>query len=176
MKTTLKTNRLILRPWTINDASNMFYGWVNDPEVTKYMTWNPHKNIEETKSLLSMWVDEYKDPKRINFAIVLKDTNTLVGGIDVVRYEDDTPVIGYNLAKKYWNNGYMTEACKCVLEYLFSLGYKQVKIDAAVDNIGSNRVIQKCGGVLVDTFMDKLELKNCLLLINSYIVKNNNNC
>ena len=107
---------------------------------------------------------------------MLKDTNTLVGGIDVVRYEDDTPVIGYNLAKKYWNNGYMTEACKCVLEYLFSLGYKQVKIDAAVDNIGSNRVIQKCGGVLVDTFMDKLELKNCLLLINSYIVKNNNNC
>ena len=38
MELTLYTDRLILRPWDINDAEDMFYGWANDPEVTKYMT------------------------------------------------------------------------------------------------------------------------------------------
>ena len=49
MKLTLETKRLILRPFTIEDAQEMFFGWASDPEVTKYLEWNTHENIEETK-------------------------------------------------------------------------------------------------------------------------------
>ena len=72
--------------------------------------------------------------------------------------------------KKYWNNGYMTEACKCLLNYLFSNGYTEVKIDAMVENIGSNRVIQKCGGIFVKTENVFRPLKNSNVLVNRYIV------
>ena len=173
MKLTLESKRLILRPWQMDDAEAMFSNWANDPEVTKYLTWNPHNNVEETKMLLSMWIEEYEKPERINFAITIKETGQLIGGIDVVGYLDGTPVIGYCSSKSVWNNGYMTEACKCLLHYLFSQGYKEVRIDAEVDNIASNRVIQKCGGVFQFQEIQDVPLKNKKVTINSYLVKNN---
>ena len=114
---------------------------------------------------MDLWIKEYEQPERLNFAIELKDGNKLIGGIDVVGYDNGVPVIGYNLAKKYWNNGYMTEACKCLLNYLFSNGYTEVKIDAMVENIGSNRVIQKCGGIFVKTENVFRPLKNSNVLV-----------
>ena len=171
MKKILETERLILRPFRESDAHDMFYGWTNDPEVTKYLTWNTHQTIEETQYVLDMWVKEYEDPKRINFAIELKDGNRLIGGTDVVGYEEGSPVIGYNLSRRYWNKGYMTEACKCVLEYLFSIGYSRVIIEADVDNTGSNKVIQKCGGVLYDTCEKYVPMKDKTVLVNKYSVE-----
>lgn len=171
MKLTLETERLILRPFEMNDAEAMFNGWTNDPEVTKFLKWNPHENIETTKSLLDMWIKEYEDPKRLNFAIELKSDGTLIGGIDIVGYENNIPEIGYNLSRKYWNNGYMTEACRRLIDYLFSQGYGEIRIDAAVENTGSNRVIRKCGGVFVKTEDIFLPLKNKSLTLNRYIIK-----
>ncbi|MBR1423003.1 MAG: GNAT family N-acetyltransferase [Ruminococcus sp.] len=176
MKLTLETKRLILRPFTIEDAQEMFFGWASDPEVTKYLTWSTHKDIKETKKILSLWIDEYEKPERLNFAIELKREDKLIGGIDVVGYLGGvygTPVIGYNLARKYWGNGYMTEACRCVIEYLFSKGYSEIRIDAMTENIASIRVIQKCGGKFLKTDEDYLPLKDKTVLINRYIVKNN---
>lgn len=168
---TLETERLGLRPFSLDDAEAMFSGWASDDEVTKYLTWTTHTSIEQTKALLARWVAEYEQPERLNFAIVLKEEDRLIGGIDVVRYVDGMPVIGYNLARAYWGRGIMTEACKRVLEYLFSQGYAAVKIDAMVENIGSNRVIQKCGGVLVKTEEDYHPLKDRTVSVNRYIVK-----
>lgn len=170
MKLTLETERLLLRPFTMDDAEAMFYGWANDPEVTKYLTWNTHESIEDTKFVLDMWIKEYEKPERINFAIELKEEKSLIGGIDIVGYEDNIPVIGYNLCRKYWNKGYMTEACKCVLDYLFSKGYKDVRIDAMEENIGSNKVIKKCGGVLTETYEEYLPMKDKKVIINRYLV------
>ena len=76
----------------------MFFGWASDPEVTKYLTWSTHKDIEETKKILSLWINEYEKPERLNFAIELKKEDKLIGGIDVVGYlggVKGTPVIGY---------------------------------------------------------------------------------
>lgn len=176
MKLTLETERLILRPFRIEDAQEMFYGWANDPEVVKYQKWNTHKNIEETKKILSLWINEYEKLERLNFAIELKKENKLIGGIDVVGYlggVKGTPVIGYNLARKYWGNGYMTEACRCLIEYLFFKGYSEIRIDAMSDNIASIRVIQKCGGIFLTTDEDYFPLKDKTVLVNRYIVKNN---
>ena len=170
MKLTLLTDRLILRPFTKNDADNIFMMWANDDEVTKYLTWNSHKNINDTKEILDIWIEQYEKPERLNFAITLKEENILIGGIDVVGYLENVPVIGYVLSKPYWNNGYMTEACKCLLNYLFEQGYKEVRIDAVEENIGSNKVIQKCGGILINSTEEFIKAKNRYFKINQYIV------
>ena len=173
MKVTLETKRLILRPFCKDDAEAMFYGWANDSEVTKFLTWNPHESVEVTKILLDSWVKQYEKPERLNFAITLKENNELIGGIDVVGYlngPQGTPVIGYVLSKKYWGQGIATEACKRVLEYLFSLGYKEVRIDADVENIASNRVIQKCCGLFNGCEKKDVPLKNKKVMVNRYIV------
>ena len=43
------TNRLILRKFNENDTKEIFENWISDPEVSKYMVWNSHKNVEETE-------------------------------------------------------------------------------------------------------------------------------
>lgn len=35
---TLETKRLILRPLSVNDATEMFNNGASDPQVTKYLT------------------------------------------------------------------------------------------------------------------------------------------
>lgn len=171
MRLTLETERLILRPFELTDAESMFNNWASDDEVTKYVTWNTHKSIEETKYVLSIWVNEYEKEERINFAIVYKETNELIGGIDVVGYHEGIPVIGYNMSRKYWNKGIMTEACKKVIELLFSLNHNKIIIEALVENIGSNRVIQKCGGIYQTTYDQYISKKDKVVTINKYIIE-----
>ena len=176
MKKTLETERLILRPFRMEDAQAMYEGWASDPEVTRFLTWDPHKDIETTKAILAKWLKEYEKPERLNFAIELKENGKLIGGIDIVGYlggVSGTPVIGYNLSKEYWRKGYMTEACRCVLDHLFSLGYEQVRIDAFKDNVASKRVIEKCGGVYLETTEDYLPLKDRTVTRDCYTVKKN---
>ena len=141
----LETERLLLRKPKIEDVEPMFNNWASDPEVTKYLTWPPHENIEVTKRVVDNWLKEEKDPKTIRFIITLKDNDAPIGSIDVVGYIDDNPEIGYCLARKYWNQGLMTEACKALIKYLFNIGFKRIFIKAMVENIGSNKVIEKCG-------------------------------
>lgn len=146
MNTTLETKRLLLRSLKQSDAIDIFENWASDEDFPKYMTWSAHKNIEETKKIVDMWIKEYEDPKTIRFMIVLKSTNEVIGQIDVVKIVDDIPEIGYLIMKKYWNNGYMSEACNCVINYIFTLGYKNIIIEAMKENIASNKVIMKCDG------------------------------
>lgn len=170
MKDTLETSRLWLRPFEEGDAEAMFSNWAKDPEVTKWLTWNPHGSVEATKSFVRKWIEDYGKEETIRFAIVLKDENELIGSIDVVSYDEGVPEIGYCLAKRYWNKGYMTESCRRVLAYLKELGYERVRIDAAVENLGSNRVIQKCGGVFQKSQILERPLKHDSVPVNSYIV------
>lgn len=142
---TLGTERLSLRKIKKDDAESIYRNWASDPEVTKYVTWPTHQSIEDTKKIMSVWLKEYENPKTVRFGIVLKKTNELIGMIDVVDYVNGVPEIGYCLSRKYWNHGYMSEACNRFVNYLFDICYKEVVIEAIDQNIGSNRVIEKCG-------------------------------
>ena len=168
-KQVIETKRLILRHLKRDDAFEIFNNWASDPEVAKYVTWNAHKDISETEYILNIWLQEYKDPKTERFGITLKDSGELIGSIDIVRIDDGVPEIGYCSSRKYWNHGYMTEAVEAFTEYVFSLGYKEIVIEAVRENIGSNRVIQKNGF----TFMYQEEremspMKKEKVVINSY--------
>lgn len=141
----LVTDNCVLRKVKKEDAEPMFRNWASDPEVTKFLTWSSHESIEVTNKVIDRWLEEEKDPKTIRFVITLKDCDEPIGIIDVVNYIDGDPEIGYCLSKKYWNQGLMTEACEAFVKYLFDIGFAKVLIKAVVENIGSNRVIEKCG-------------------------------
>ena len=52
----LESKKLLLRRFTLNDAQNVFKNWANDDEVTKYLTWSTHKDINTTKNVLEQWI------------------------------------------------------------------------------------------------------------------------
>lgn len=147
----IETERLYLRKLKREDAQTMFDNWANDPEVTKYMTWNPHKSVDETYAIVDKWLAEYANHDCYRWGIERKSDKVLMGMIDVVEYRDGSPEIGYCSGKKFWGNGYMTEALKAVVEQLFSDGYETLLIEALKANIGSNRVIQKAGFEFIET-------------------------
>ena len=174
MRVTLETDRLLLRPYTEDDADAMFNGWAGDEKVTAFLTWNAHRSVAETRLLLEAWVREYEKPERLNFAIVLKEEGKLIGSIDVVGYEgapSGAPVLGYCLSRAYHNRGIMTEACKRVISYLFERGFSEVRIDAMPENAASNAVIKKCGGILIGVCERERPAKNDTVRINRYVIR-----
>ena len=52
MNVTIETDRLIIRPVVIEDAEAIFK-WAADPEVTKYMIYSTHMNVDSTREWLS---------------------------------------------------------------------------------------------------------------------------
>ena len=169
MKHYLETERLILRPLSVDDATEMFNNWANDPEVTRYMSWNPHTDVSMTEYVLGQWEKEYSDPQTVRFGIVLKETGELFGTIDVVQYNDGIPELGYCIGKRFWGKGYMTEAATAVIAFLKKQGHSAVTICAMVDNKASNRVIQKLGLRFMErTLMDFPKKSKEPIAINIY--------
>ena len=152
----METERLILRKLTMDDAEKMFENWTNDEEVCRYLTWLPHKSLEVTREKLEDWMEDYEDPKTVRFGIELKENHDLFGEIDIVKFVDDVPVMGFASSKKYWGHGYMTEAVRKMLEHLFSLGYKKIYLELDSRNIGSINLALKVGFKL-----EKQEKKIC---------------
>lgn len=147
----LETERLRLRYITAEDTEAVFYGWANDPEVARYVTWTAHESIEVTEMIMGFWLKEYENDNCYRYGIERKSDGALMGMIDVVGYNDGIPVIGYCSGRKYWNNGYMTEALRAVIDELFADGYTTIEIGAAEENVGSNRVIEKVGFEYIGT-------------------------
>ena len=141
------SERLSFRRIRPEDSKRIFECWASDEEVTKYVTWPAHKNVETTEYVVDMWLKEYDDPACYRYGIELKETGGLIGMIDIVGYIDGKPEIGYVLGRAFWNRGYMTEALRAMTEYLFSGGFDTILIEADERNIGSNSVIRKNGFV-----------------------------
>lgn len=79
----IETERLILRRLTPEDAGMMYTNWANDPQVTKYLRWEPHKNAEETRELLTAWALLYPNGDYYQWGIVEKATGQVFGSIGI---------------------------------------------------------------------------------------------
>ena len=114
---TIETDRLILRKHELSDADDMFQNWVTDPEVSRFWGWQPHKNIEETKSLLAGWIEDYKKIDTYHWIIELKRISQAIGYIYLNEFNDtiESASIHFALGRKYWNQGIMAEACNAIL-------------------------------------------------------------
>lgn len=131
----------------MEDAGAVFHNWTNDPEVTRFLTWKPHQNIEVTKAVIGSWLKDYKSSGRCHWGIVLKGGSEPVGNIAVVASNGlHWAELGYCLSRAHWGQGLVTEAVRAVLAYLFEqVGVERVLARHDVDNPASGAVMQKAG-------------------------------
>ena len=145
----LETKRLILRQFTDKDAHAMFENRANDEEVTKFLMWQPHADIEVSKSVIRDWTARYSDEKFYQWAIVLKENgDEPIGGISVVHMNEEVAMahIGYCLGKKWWRKGIMSEALQAVMDFLFDVvEFNRIESRHDPNNPNSGKVMQKCG-------------------------------
>lgn len=144
----IETERLILRKFRVDDAENMFNNWAKDPENVKYLIWQAHKDISETRKVLSEWTEKYKNKSHYQWCITLKGSDEAIGDIGVRSlYEDkECAEMGYVLSKKHWGKGIMPEALGAVIDYLFTkVGFHRIQALHDIDNPASGKVMMKCG-------------------------------
>lgn len=143
----LETERLILRRFKLNDVENVYNGWVRDKQTTKYLSWNIHKNIEETEEIIRNWINEYENGY-YHWVVELKQTGDLIGSISSVNinYKNNNLEIGYCYSSKYWGNGYATEALRRVIEFLLlECDVYLIETRHISGNPASGRVMEKAG-------------------------------
>jgi len=81
----IETNRLILRKFRLEDSEAAFSNWTSDDQVTKFLRWPTHQNLETTEKIIKMWVDSYTDKSYYQWAIVPKNNDDKpIGTISVV--------------------------------------------------------------------------------------------
>ena len=145
----IETERLILRPFTLEDAQAIFDNWASDPVVTKYLSWPAHGSVSITEMVMQDWVAGYENPDRYNWAITLKEKgNDPIGNISAVRMYEDTESleIGYCMGRTWWGGGIMAEALKAVIDFLMAeVGANRVYARHDTANPNSGRVMKKAG-------------------------------
>ncbi|MBR6671250.1 MAG: GNAT family N-acetyltransferase, partial [Ruminococcus sp.] len=99
---TIETERLILRPLSLDDAESAFE-WTGDERVAKYMIYSTHEGIETTKEWLRT-IDALENEYLWGF--VRKSDNKLIGSGSIrFRTNEDKWSFGYNMRHDCWNMG-----------------------------------------------------------------------
>ena len=144
---TIKTPRLTLRRIEPNDAAMMFRNWANDDEVTHYMRWTAHKDVDETKATIQDWFDGYKESNKYHWGICLED-GEMIGSVGVIMTAeyDFKAEVGYCIGRRYWGHGYTSEAVKAVIGYMFTnTDIERIEAYHSILNPASGRVMAKAG-------------------------------
>ncbi len=142
---TLETKRLSLRQPTTEDTVLIFEQYAQDPEVTKYMTWQPHKSVRETDEFIDRCISVWTDHSAFPYVLICKENARLIGMIEIRinKYKAD---LGYVLARPEWGKGYMPEAVQALTNW--ALGQHEIyRVWAScdVENAASARVMEKVG-------------------------------
>ena len=144
----LETERLILRPFTERDAEAMFRNWASDPEVTRYLTWQPHGSVEASRVIAALWERESQKPEVYQWAIVPRSLGEPIGSLSVVRMDEaaESMELGWCIGRPWWGMGFTAEAAEAVIDYLIrSVGANRVAACHDVENPRSGRVMEKAG-------------------------------
>lgn len=144
---TIKTKRLILRKPRLSDAPEVFE-YSSDSEATKFMTWKPHKNINESKKFIKNCLKEWKENKNdgwFTWFMTTKRSDKNIGNISL-KIKNTKASFGYILSTKKWGKGYMSEALKAVVDLALTL--PEIKLIWGVcdaSNKASSHVMKKAG-------------------------------
>ena len=142
----LETDRLILRPWTMDDLQD-FYEYASIKGLGQMAGWLPHKTIDDSRVILDMFIRS----RRV-FAIELKETGKVIGSLGIEEPDPDPEPemlgreMGYVLHRDYWGRELMPEAVKAAICWCFdTLGYDFLTCSHFDWNSRSRRVIEKTG-------------------------------
>ena len=143
-----ETERLILRKFEKNDAEHIYNNYASKDNVTEFLSWKSHKTIEDTRSYLENFVlPAYENEDTYRWAIELKETNQVIGCIDVVRMNKNFKKVelGWVLDDTHWGKGLMPEAARVILDYMVEEGFVRIEAHHNVANPKSGRVMEKIG-------------------------------
>jgi ribosomal-protein-alanine N-acetyltransferase len=147
---TLETTHLLLRPWKLEDAEPLFK-ILQEPDILKYFPPTAF-TLEKTLRYIHHQLQHWQERGYGHWAVIFKVDNRLVGW-NGLEYLPETAEIevAYLFSHQVWGHGYATEAARAAIEY----GFENATLPTIIglvhpDNIGSIRVLEKCGLAFID--------------------------
>ena len=139
----IETERLILRPWRLDDAESLFE-YASHPDVGPAAGWPAHKSLEESRDVLkNILMNEG------TWAVTLKGSDKALGSVGCFPSDgskaNGEPEIGYWIGVPFWGKGYIPEATCALMQKCFDEGAERVWCAHFEENTKSRRVIEKCG-------------------------------
>jgi ribosomal-protein-alanine N-acetyltransferase len=166
MNVLFESDRFLMRRIELTDLHD-FFALDSDPDVHRYLGNEPIVKIEQSEKMIQDVLKQYEDFGIGRSAIIDKNSAEFLGW-GGIKYET-LPInnqkgyydIGYRLKKEYWGNGIATEVSIASLKYGFEeLHLKTIFGAAAIDNIASNKILQKIGLRFVEQFHFHKSLNN----------------
>ncbi|MGE5607111.1 MAG: GNAT family N-acetyltransferase [Bacteroidota bacterium] len=142
-----ETERLVMRKLTMEDAEDVFE-YASNPEVSKYVTWETHRTINDSISFIKMTIEKYEHEAIGDWGLEYKANGKLIGTCGFVNWnkQHHWAGIGYVLSRDYWNRGIMTEAASVIIRHGFEkMDLNRIEAHHMIENIASGRVMQKVG-------------------------------
>ncbi|MDO4386351.1 MAG: GNAT family protein [Clostridia bacterium] len=168
----LETPRLLLRKLEMRDAPDLF-DYSRDPQVAKHVLWDAQTSVSEARAYVRYMLRKYRAGEPASWGIEEKETGRVVGTIGYMWYQRDNNAceVGYSLARRCWNHGYMTEALAEVLRFSFEeLGIHRVEAQHEIDNGASGAVMRKCGMRKEGTLRGRLYNKGRYVDVDLYAI------
>jgi [ribosomal protein S5]-alanine N-acetyltransferase len=136
-------DRVVLRIPGLDDAEALFAVLASDPEVTRYLSWPPHRTVEETRGVITGLFNVGVDH---TWLITLADTGELVGQIGYFFTAPHAVQVGYALGRRFWGRGLAGEALGALVDHLRRTpAVYRVAASVHPDNHRSARVLDRAG-------------------------------
>jgi ribosomal-protein-alanine N-acetyltransferase len=123
----------------------MFDSYASDPAVAKYMTWRPHRTVDDTLDFVRRCESAWADGSAFPWSLWLKEGGAFAGVIEI-RVQPNTVTLGYALSRRWWRQGLMSEALTWVIQWAFAQpNIYRIWATCDVDNVASARVLERVG-------------------------------
>lgn len=162
---TLETDRLILRkilPSDINDV----YDYAKNPNVARYVTWETHQTLNDSKKLIEYALDSYNQGAPEPIAMVLKSNpGKVIGTVGLIAISPKNRIfeLAYVMGEEYWGQGLVVEAAKVLIDYAFkTFALERIQCRCNIHNPQSKRVMEKLGMTFEGTLRASMYNKNQL--------------
>ncbi|MBP5289704.1 MAG: GNAT family N-acetyltransferase [Clostridia bacterium] len=166
----LETERLLMRPVTLEDARDMF-DYSRNPRTSEYLLWEPHQTIDFTVSHIRHLLSQYKAVSYFDWALVDKSSGRMIGTAGFTRLSGlyGTGELGYVLSPAYHRRGLAPEAVKTVMAF----GFEKLELNSLFcrimeGNIPSRKVAERLGFVFLGFEREPIQKRDARQRIARY--------
>lgn len=156
----LETERLIIRPITLDDVE-AYFEMDSQPEVHTYLRVQPLQTVDEARVIVEALQNQYEEFGVGRVGVIEKESGDFIGWTGFKYIEEKEEInnrydyldFGYRYRKEAWGKGFATEAAKACMEY-YKVEMTHFKLNAIthVDNQASRNVLEKIGFEITETF------------------------
>ena len=173
----LRTERLFLRILERTDA-DMLWPFVSNQEISKDMSWQAHKDINETQTFINDSLEYLEKEKAITWCIFIGDTFCgIFSLISILRKHRsliyDRAEIAYWLGPDFQGKGIMTEAGRSIIDFAFrELKLHKIVVGHHINNKNSENLILRLGFKYLYTEHDVFMKNNKWVTCKFYELRN----